>query len=296
MSKRATPRTRTPVTSRPSRAVRDAIEGRNNLLFGLPIGMPPPAPVVVFWLHALNNRRFLTREGAYGIAAAHNEMVEEALRLHPAIVRWDYLVWLETDHTFNAPEVFLYIEHLDPKRYPIVGFLYVDRMPPALPVGFDRAEDGSFVRWDEERMAEFGRHPGLHPVTGGVPMGVTAIHRSVFEALPQPWYYDPPDGSMSDDIWFCQQAIAAGFPVHVATQFEIGHWGSMRYDVRHYWAGVELGKSRKIPLLAEELLRKRIEQPGEEQPTTTEGTPEGTEPVRQSEPGYRHVERRTVHA
>jgi len=245
----------------PSPAVRAALGGRNALLFGLPIGQSVPPEVTVFWLHVLNERRFITRLGAYSIAAAHNQMVEQMLALPPKLC--DYLVWLETDHTFNAQEVFLYIEHLDPRRYPVVGFLYMERGLPCLPVGFDKGEDGAMVRWDEERMKEFARRPGLHQVSGGVPMGVTAIHRSVFEKVPEPWFYDPPDGSMSDDIWFCQQAIAAGFPVHVCNLFVIDHWGSMAYNVNHYWAGRE-ANLQKVPLLAETMLRKRLEAPQEQ--------------------------------
>lgn len=291
------------MTSRPSRAVRDAERGRNQLLFGLPIGSAPPPPVVVFWLHALNNQRFISREGAYSIAAAHNEMAEEALQIPRALLRWDYLVWLEVDHTFNAPDVFHFFERLDPKRYPIVGLLYVERQMPCLPVGFDKAADGSFARWDEARMAEFERRPGLYQVTGGVPMGVTAIHRSVFEKVPKPWFYDPPDGSMSDDIWFCQQAIAAGFPVHVATQFMVKHWGMAGYDRRHYWAGREFDAA-KVPLLAQELLQRRIGENGGETeagPTTSPAAAPGPDRDREGEgggpePAFRHVEKRRVTA
>lgn len=294
MSKRATPRTRTPLTAGPSRAVRDAQVGRNKLAFGLALGMSVPPPVVVFWLTALNNRLVISREGSYGFAEALNTIVHQALALPRAT--WDYLVWLEADHTFNYVEVFGYLERLDPKKHPVVGCLYVERAMPCLPVGFDRDDEGKFVRWGEERMLEFERRPGLHPVTGGVPTGVTAVHRSVFERLAArgvDWYHDPSDGSMSADIWFCQQAIAAGFPIHVETRFDIGHWGSARYDRRHYWAARELDRA-KLPLLAEETIARRAR--------SMEPTPAAPPPVPAVEQGnevpsdYTYRERRSARA
>lgn len=268
------------MSRQPSPAVRQALARRNRLIFGLPLADNVINEITEFWLVALNNRNFLSRKGM-NLSAAHNDMVRQALALSEKKAPWDALVWLEHDHTFDYVTVFDYMERLDLKRYPVTGLLYVERMLPCDPVGVDRTEDGQFPRFSEERMAEFARHPGLHEVSGGVGMGVTIIAREVFEKLAMlnpevPWYHAPAEmtGEMTDDVWFCQQAIAAGFLVHVETRFDIGHWGRARYDVRHYWAARELNRP-KLDLLTEELIARRYRPPEEPKEGHPDGHPDG---------------------
>jgi len=260
MTKRATPRTRTPVRARPSAAVRQAIQRRNKVIFGLPLGGSVDSEVVVMLLVFLNNQPFLSRIGQQ-LASAHNDMVREALAIPRTTLAWDYLWWLEHDHTFNWQPVYEYVQHLDPKRTPIVNFLYVERKMPCLPVVYDKVGD-LFIQWGTtpesvERMREADTKPGLYRVTGGFGMGCTVIHRSVFERLaddPRPWYHWAAEktGEVTDDLWFCQRAIEAGFPLYVETRFDIGHWGKARYDKRHFWAGLAM-QMPKVPAILEEV-------------------------------------------
>jgi hypothetical protein len=212
---------------------------------------------------ALNNQFFMSRKGM-NLSAAHNAMAQQMLELSDQYHR-DAVVWLEHDHTFDYPNVFAYLERLDLERYPIVGLLYVERSEPNLPVGFDKV-DGEYIRWTE-RMDDFMEHPGLHEVSGGVPMGVTIISRKVFERLAEldplmPWYQAPAElrGEMTDDIFFCQRAMEAGFPVHVETRFHIRHWGSIGWGVEHFFAGRELQRP-KLDILTEELVARRYQAP-----------------------------------
>ncbi len=46
------------------------------------------------------------------------------------------------------------------------------------------------------------------------------IRRDVFEAMPQPWFENSP---RSEDIVFCEKAIAAGFKIHADLACRLGH-------------------------------------------------------------------------
>lgn len=57
----------------------------------------------------------------------------------------------------------------------------------------------------------------------GVP--VAAIHRSVFETVPEPWFdlRAEDGGTVTHDVFFCRKLKAAGLPVRVDTTLKCGH-------------------------------------------------------------------------
>jgi len=69
------------------------------------------------------------------------------------------------------------------------------------------------------------------------PTGFMLIDNSVFDKLDMPWFqttFQPhdPENWMSDDVWFCNKARAAGFEIWVDHDLsnEIGHVGTMEFN------------------------------------------------------------------
>lgn len=235
---------------------------RNVILFGLPVGGTMDSEVVKSWMTIFEGRNIIMETGQT-IAANHNFMIERAL----TIKGWEYFTWVEHDHFFSPDAVFGEIEGLDPRKHPIVNFLYTTRELPVQPVGFQREEDGTYRLFTPGEMKRWTLdEPGLHPVYA-VPMGLTAIHRSVFERMikadpEQPLFWDVigkrGHGYMTDDVFFCTRAQELGIPVHIETRHEVEHIGRVRFGMKMYWAQTERLVKELEAMAAEEKPALRV--------------------------------------
>lgn len=64
--------------------------------------------------------------------------------------------------------------------------------------------------------------------------GVMMIKMSVFDKLPQPWFfYEQNGGEMKtgSDMWFCNKAKEAGFKIWCDPRIKVGHIGDYVYTV-----------------------------------------------------------------
>lgn len=235
-------------------ARREAERSRNKLIFGLPLANYFSADRFDLYMQAFDGRPYVKTIGQY-ITLAHNIMVHSAREQDAAVFKeygehlFDYLVFCEHDHRWPWQEVWAAIEEYDPEQYPVVAHLYPTRSYPIMPVGYNFDEETkAFTPFSEEQIRFWKREsPGLHRADG-VPMGLTAIHRTVFERLEEfnpdaPFFAAPVSSKgidgMGDDIYFSMRCREAGIPVHVDTRFNVEHWGEIPFSFDMYFAQME---------------------------------------------------------
>lgn len=180
-----------------------------------------------------------------------------------------HLLWLDDDMRFPKNVIARLLQH----HVSFVGVNYSHRKPPPQPVACKRvrpkerfqcavcdADKGTarggaayvgstreriwcpkcgLERWcTQYRLVTDENSTGLEPVEA-IGFGVVLITREVFEQTKFPWFehaYDH-DQQMAtgEDVWFCELAQQAGFPVFVDQDLskEIRHAGSLEYSLEH---------------------------------------------------------------
>ena len=112
---------------------------------------------------------------------------------------------------------------------PIVGALYSSKRPPFYPMAFQKF-DAATQLWVPYTWTALRNGPSVRLVAGAGTGGML-IRRDVFDHIPKPWFHW---GEFSDDLYFCQKATAAGYPIYVDTQTPIGHTTTI-----NIWPGVQ---------------------------------------------------------
>lgn len=146
------------------------------------------------------------------VGEARNKIVEDALRDGV-----DYLFFL--DYDVIPPQQAL-IKLLSLKVPIAAGVYHLKQVPPqpliqieGWPKAFEEYDLGDLVKAD------------------GVGMGCTLIHMDVFKKIERPWFKTSPGYSknmtpvpgMTEDIYFCNKARAAGYEIIVDTGIQCGH-------------------------------------------------------------------------
>lgn len=173
---------------------------------------------------AITDARLIYSED-FPIDAARNDVCR--VFLDESDASFEYLVFLDADMRHPAHTIHRLVSH----GLPIVTGRYQMRKPPFHTVAMRKTGAGAH---DYKSVSE---QSGLVPIDAGG-AGVLAIRRDVLEAMRGPlkgeWfaYQLGPNGlrSISEDMWFYEQAKAAGFQAmadldlactHVAS-FEVG--------------------------------------------------------------------------
>ncbi|QTC88106.1 glycosyltransferase family 2 protein [Brevundimonas pondensis] len=136
----------------------------------------------------------------------------------------DWLMMLDSDMRFPADTLLRLLKHNEP----IVTANYSTRRSPSEPVAFRSLKTC-------EKLYTEAESEGLEECAANG-MGVSLIHRSVFEAMEKPWFYIPyipaSDGHWGEDVWFCNQARKAGFATLVDHDLSrsVKHIGLREYD------------------------------------------------------------------
>jgi hypothetical protein len=135
----------------------------------------------------------------------------------------DWTIWFDSDMRFPKDT----IERLLAHKQPIVCGGYPTRKPPAI-------EPTQYLDDDDTRAYTEKSSTGLQEIASGG-FGCIAVHRSVFEAMPPPWFYQPWNEEeqrteCGEDIYFCRKARESGFKVLMDHDLskEIAHIG--RYE------------------------------------------------------------------
>jgi hypothetical protein len=136
--------------------------------------------------------------GAY-VEANRNGIVDYALAVETQSgVRFDYLMQIDTDMLFPKDVLFRLIAH----DKDIVGANYRTRTSP-----FRHA--GHYLDGTDKHVMDHGLVPMAH-----LPTGLLMAKFEIFRKLPKPWFRAPRDESEPrDDVYFCNQARAAGYEV-----------------------------------------------------------------------------------
>jgi len=167
-------------------------------------------------------------------------------------VPFDWLLWIDGDMMFPHDALVRLMAH----GKDIVGANYRQRTPPYAYVGH-------YLNGLEPDL----RAPGLYPM-GHLPTGFLLTRFDVYRHLPQPWFKAGSRGEARDDVYFCRQALAAGYEIwcdhdltmqirHISTQ-EIG-WFAPEQIVRVQGAQINVDKSAEESQKRAKLSRKVFE-------------------------------------
>lgn len=183
----------------------------------------------------------IARQSGANVSGPRNELVECFLALDG---KPEWLWMVDADMQFQPDTVDRLVEAAHPTLRPIVGGLcFAIRPAPG------------YTAWDVKYHVWptlFGLSDGVvhqwldYPPDQLVPVDATGaacllIHRSVFEGIqshhPYRWFRESRMGNtpVSEDITFCLQAKAAGFPIHVHTGIKTKHAKTWMVDEASYW-------------------------------------------------------------
>jgi hypothetical protein len=138
----------------------------------------------------------------------------------------DWLLFLDSDMRFSPDTLKRLLAH----GVPFVACNYPTRRMPIEPTAYRRMRTQEHI-WTNEESS------GLEECAGAG-LGVTLIHRTVFERTPKPWFHIPylpeADAELGEDLWFCNQIRKAGFAVMLDHDLskEIRHIGVREFSNR----------------------------------------------------------------
>lgn len=157
----------------------------------------------------------------------------------------DWTLWLDCDMSFPdslVPTLFAAARESGRK---IVSGIYFKKAPPFLPVAMVAVEG----KRDKYLAVDPLSHPEALVEVDLIGMGCALIHTDVFRALPSPWFrYNVREESgwpeVSEDVYFCQSARAAGFEIlahtglvcnhYITAPVGLDHWREGRKSVREF--------------------------------------------------------------
>lgn len=160
-----------------------------------------------------------------GVDRARNDVVRAFLETE---AQW--LFFLDTDQAFSVGDIRRVIDAADEDERPVVGGLYFQwsKHNGLLPLMFRKNAAGGM-----DRVTDWV--PGELMQVDGIPTGFKVVHRRVYEAIwaehfedRRPWYKfeqdNPPKGRfIGEDLYFCEMAQEAGFPIYIETGASVGH-------------------------------------------------------------------------
>lgn len=152
-------------------------------------------------------RHVFSRHKARGISIVSE--AREAATLSAMTANPEALLLLDCDQTFPDEVATRLAAH----DLPIVGANYRRKQPPNIPVSSaTKLVGGTLIPITPVET-------GLEEVDA-IGLGVCLIRAEVFRKLPRPWFGT---GGGSEDAYFCRQAKAAGYSIHVDHAVKAGH-------------------------------------------------------------------------
>ncbi len=172
------------------------------------------------------------------VAEARSQVVDTFASQHEA----DWLLFIDTDMTFEPTMLDRMMEHADREKVPVLGGLCFGGRPGSkiFPTVYEEYEDDGHLTL---RPAAYYPKDQLVRV-GGTGAACLLVHRQVFAAMaepypvgfgtfqngaknPYPWFVEgltgPRGEQYGEDIAFCKRLRHMGVPVHVHTGIKLGH-------------------------------------------------------------------------
>lgn len=140
----------------------------------------------------------------------------------------DYILWLDTDHTFPPDTLQQLIRHMPGAK--VVGCNYARRTDPTGPTALRLGGAAPEFVWTSEAKAREGL---LEPVDS-MGLGICLMKTDVFAAIPAPWFAPDING---EDGYFFLKLKAAGLPAFVDHRLsaQIGHIGERVFMNADAW-------------------------------------------------------------
>jgi hypothetical protein len=186
----------------------------------------------------VNGGGHLPASSGANITNARNEICRMFLDTHDA----DWLLFIDTDMTFEPDIVDRLVQAAHPTLRPVLGALCF-----SLQDGFRACPTIYVVRPDHRvgRVFDYPKNELLAALTG---TGCLLIHRDVLVALrsrpkPYEWFQETSHGDVpiGEDITFCLRCHGMKIPVHVDTSIKCGHEKPFIVDEAMFDAQVAAG-------------------------------------------------------
>lgn len=207
-------------------------------------GFPVPAPFVIGYSHLL--QMLLTGQGNTILPPERQIASARALFVQDFPIDWarnrccqlfldhddgDYLLFLDADMQHPPMLAHKLVSH----DVDVVTARYVTRRPPFFTVAMRKIGAGQFEYQALEKVVPEVK--GLMPIDAGG-AGALLVSRKVLTAIRErignDWfrYQDGPDGkrSRSEDMWFYEQARAAGFQPYIDADLTCTHFAQFEVD------------------------------------------------------------------
>lgn len=199
---------------------------RTGLLTGIPLSGRPLHPQFTFSYAALHppmcyNMNVMT-VWMKPVDVARNEIAEKAVEMNAK-----YLFFIDEDVTppGHALRQLIYMADHHPEGA-VFGGIYCHKSPPAMPMIFKNGL-GAGPYWDW-KVGEFFE-------VDGISMGCTLIRVDALASIPKPWFKTVDDASAywdgipkaemwTEDLWFCDRAVKAGWKVYADGAVLCEHW------------------------------------------------------------------------
>lgn len=148
---------------------------------------------------------------------ARNELAKLSIKMGA-----DYVLWLDSDMTFEPDTLTRLIQTMEEEQAPIVSGIYYRRVPPYHPVAFLKL-DLSGDRAITEELTDIPDKPFKVAGVGfGCVLMRTDVLVSVMAKFGDPFFPLPNAG---EDIAFCWRAKQCGYDVVIDPRVECGHVG-----------------------------------------------------------------------
>lgn len=157
------------------------------------------------------------------VAAAYNAMIEYILE-NPLLNKCKYILTIEEDNLPPVDGLMKLYEGM--KEYDGVAGLYWGKGPQGFPMIFgDPSKNSTDTTPQVPKMNE------IQPCNG-IPMGFSLFKMEMFKKMEKPWFktiegIDDDSGAearMTQDMYFCLNAIKQGFKFAVNTKVLVGHY------------------------------------------------------------------------
>lgn len=167
----------------------------------------------------LNYRAILHVQKSCYVHDARNKIVDTAIEK-----KCTHVMFIDSDMSFPGDAMNTLVE----RDLDIVGGLYYRRQPPHSPT-LNILEEGKLVNPTEFPTDKLFK-------VWGIATGFLLIKVSVFEKIPNPWFFFSKfnGNDIGEDYHFCKLAHEAGFDVWCDPTFELGHIGEYCYDRKDF--------------------------------------------------------------